>query len=148
VIEGRLANWPGVAEGPLERNDQIRVQWCHGAAGIVTTAADYLGEELLLAGAELVWRAGAHGPEKGPGLCHGTAGNGYALLTAFERTGDEEWLERARGFAVHALGQVERVRAEAGQGRYSLLTGDPGVALFAAACLDADPRFPLLDGWD
>jgi lantibiotic modifying enzyme len=148
VVEDGLANWPGVAGGPLERNDQIRVQWCHGAAGIVTTAAGYLDEELLLAGAELVWRAGAHGPEKGAGLCHGTAGNGYALLTAFARTGDERWLERARRFAVHALAQADRERTGNGRRRYSLLTGDLGVALFAGACLDRDPRFPVLDGWD
>ena len=32
------------------------------------------------AGAELTWRAGAHGEAKGAGICHGTAGNGYALL--------------------------------------------------------------------
>ena len=148
VVEGGLANWPPVAGGPLERNDQIRLQWCHGAPGIVTTAATYLDEELLLAGAELTWQAGAHGAEKGAGLCHGTAGNGFALLAAFARTGDERWLERGRRFAVHALAQAERVRTEAGRGRYSLMTGDVGVALFAATCLDGDARFPVLDGWD
>ena len=103
-------------------------------------AADYLDEELLRAGAELVWQAGPHGAEKGAGICHGTAGNGYALLKAFERTGDELWLERARRFAVHALGQVERREA-----RYSLWTGDVGVALFAADCLDGRARYPVLD---
>jgi lantibiotic modifying enzyme len=126
----------------------IRLQWCHGAPGIVTTAMPYLDEDLLLAGAELTWRAGAHSAEKGFGLCHGTAGNGFALLKAFVRTGDERWLERARRFAVHALGQVERSRAENGRGRYSLFTGDAGAALFAAACLDTDPRYPVLDGFD
>ena len=64
-------------------------------------------------------------------------------MKTFERTGDERWLERARSFAVHALAQ-----AEAAPGRYSLFTGGVGVALFAAACLDADARFPVLDGWD
>jgi hypothetical protein len=147
VVEDGLANWPAVPGQDLERNDQIRVQWCHGAPGIVTTAAPYLDEELLLAGAELTWRAGAHGAEKGASLCHGTAGNGFALLKAFSRTGDERWLERARRFAVHALCQMERTRSEAGIGRYSLFTGDLGVALFAAGCLDADSRFPVLDGW-
>ena len=148
VVEDGLATWPANAGGELERNDQIRLQWCHGAPGIVATAAPYLAEELLLAGAELTWRAGAHREEKGPGLCHGTAGNGFALLKTFERTGDERWLHRARRFAVHALGQVERTRAEVGHGRYSLFSGDLGAALFASACLDADPRFPVLDAWD
>jgi hypothetical protein len=134
TVEGGLANW-----------EDGRVQWCVGAPGIVVCTWDYLDEELLLAAAELVWRAGAHRDEKGAGICHGTAGNGYALLKAFARTGDERWLERARAFAVHALAQAERLRSERGQGRYSLFTGDPGTALFAAACLDADARYPVLD---
>ena len=138
IVEGPLANWP-TGEEP---DGSIRVQWCHGAPGIVISAASYLPEELFLAGAELTWQAGGHG--KGPGLCHGTAGNGYALLKAFERTGDELWLDRARRFAMHALEQVERQSRP----RHSLFTGDVGVALYAADCLDARARFPILDGWD
>jgi hypothetical protein len=146
-VEGKLANWPGSVRDELPGEDgQIRVQWCTGAPGVVISASSYLDEELLLAGAELAWRAGPHGMEKGASLCHGTAGSGYALLKAFERTGDERWLDRARRFAVHALSQVERGRAERGRGRYSLWTGDFGVALFAADCLEARARFPILDG--
>lgn len=146
IVENGLANWPPVDRPALpSANGEIRVQWCHGAPGIVTSSAAYLDEELVLAGAELTWRAGAHRDEKGASICHGTAGNGYALLKAFARTGDERWLGRARRFAVHALAQVRRQREERGSGRYSLFTGDLGVALFAAACLDGDPAFPVLD---
>ena len=130
-----LANWTA----------EPKLQWCQGAPGIVVSAWDYLDEELLLAGAELVWQAGAHREEKGHGICHGTAGNGFALLKAFARTGDERWLERARRFAVHALAQAERLAAANGRRRYSLWTGDVGTALFAAACVDADARYPVLD---
>ena len=77
---------------------------------------------------------------KGPGICHGTAGNGYALLRTFGRTGDERWLERARRFAVHALEQVDRLAP-----RYSLMTGSIGVALFANDCLEARAAFPIVD---
>jgi hypothetical protein len=140
IVEDGLATWPAGAGGPLAPASGIRLQWCHGAPGMVATAAPYLDEDLLLAGAELTWRAGAHREEKGPGLCHGTSGNGYALLKTFERTGDELWLDRARRFAVHALAQCQRA-----PGRYSLFTGGVGVALFAAACLDADASFPVLD---
>ena len=143
VVDEGLANWPGALGGRLEAEDgEIRLQWCHGAPGIVACAAEYLAEELLLAGAELVWRGGPPGREKGAGICHGTAGNGYALLKAFERTGDEVWLERARRFAVHALEQVER-----GPGRYSLWTGGVGAALFAADCLAARAAYPIMDSW-
>ncbi len=128
--EDGLANW----------SSEAKLQWCAGAPGIVSAARDYLDEELLLAGAELVWRAGVPGDEKGHGICHGTSGNGFALLAAFERTQDELWLDRARRFAVHALAQASRM-----PGRYSLFTGGPGTALFAAACLDADARYPVLE---
>jgi lantibiotic modifying enzyme len=147
VREGGLANWPGATGRTLvrPRDGRISLQWCTGAPGIITGAWDYLQEDLLLGGAELIWHAGAHGDEKGHGLCHGTSGNGVALLKAFARTGDERWLERARRFAVHALAQAERVAAANGRRRYSLFNGDVGTALFAAACLDADPRFPIVD---
>jgi len=130
VWDGDAVNWPPGPGHPVDRT-----QWCHGAPGIVATVGDLMPEDLLLGGAETTWR---HGPlEKGPGLCHGTAGNGYALLKTFAVTGDEIWLERARSFAVAALDQL--------QGRYSLMTGDIGAALFAQACIDVDPRFPILD---
>jgi len=147
VLDGGLANWPGRDGGSLEaaEDGQIRVQWCCGAPGIVVSASTYLDEELLLAGSELIWRAGPHGLEKGACICHGTAGNGYALLRAFERTGDEQWLDRARRFAVHALEQVERLKAQRGRGRYSLWTGDVGTALFAADCLEARASVPTID---
>jgi lantibiotic modifying enzyme len=140
VREDGLANWPGAPTrepGPL--------QWCTGAPGILAGAWEYLDEELVLAGAELIWQAGARGDEKGHGLCHGTSGNGFGLLKAFARTGDERWLDRARRFAVHALGQAERLRTANGRGRYSLWTGDVGTALFAAACIEADARYPIID---
>ena len=145
--EDGLANWPGSPRAQLARprDGRICLQWCTGAPGVVAGAWEYLDEDLLLAGAELIWRAGAHGDEKGHGLCHGTSGNGFALLKAFARTGDERWLERARRFAVHALAQAERIAAANGRRRYSLFNGDVGTALFAAACLDADTRFPIID---
>jgi lantibiotic modifying enzyme len=141
VREDGLANWPPRPSGGLVGPDgEIRLQWCAGSPGIVIAAGDYLDEELLLAGAELPWRTGPPALEKGPGICHGTAGNGYAFLKAFARTGDEQWLARARHFAVHALEQVERL-----PGRYSLFTGGIGTALYAADCLDTRSTYPIMD---
>ena len=140
IVEDGFANWPPRDRPKLAGPDgQIRVQWCAGAPGMVIGAADYLDEDLLLTGAELAWHAGPKNLDKGPGICHGTAGNGYAFLKAFARTGDELWLERARKFAVHALEQVERM-----PGRYSLFTGGIGAALYAADCLDGRARLPVL----
>ena len=99
----------------------------------------------MAAGGEFTWHVGPIA--KNAGLCHGTAGNGYAFLALFERTGDELWLARARAFAMHALDQVTRFRAADGRGRYTLFSGGMGAALFAAACLEGDFAFPALDDW-
>jgi hypothetical protein len=138
VREDGLANWP-----PTEVAELDRVQWCHGAPGIVASLAGVVPDELLLPGGELTWRAGPL--RKGANLCHGTAGNGYAFLKLFERTGDESWLDRARAFAVHAVAQVERESVEHGRGRYTLWTGDPGTALYLCDCLDGRAAVPTLD---
>jgi lanthionine synthetase-like protein len=141
VLEDGLANWP------VEAGQQpALLRWCAGAPGVVAATSEYLDEELLVAGAELIWRAGGPRMSSGPGICCGTSGNGYALLKVFERTGDERWLERARHFAVHALAQVARDRARGRPGWHSLWKGDPGVAVFAADCLDGRSAYPIVDG--
>jgi hypothetical protein len=100
---------------------------------MITSMRDALDEDLALAGGELTWRAGPL--TKGGGLCHGTAGNGYAFLELLRRTGDELWLDRARTFAAHAATQA--------QGPYSLWTGDLGIALYLADCVAGGGRLPL-----
>jgi Lanthionine synthetase C-like protein len=146
VVEDGMANWPTAAGGPLTANDRIRVQWCHGAAGVLISLWDLAPDdeawgELLLAAGRLVWQAGPFRDE--PGLCHGTAGNAYALLALWRRTGDDLWLERARAFAQHAAEQVEERAERLGHGRHALFTGDEGVALCLAACLSGDERLPI-----
>jgi hypothetical protein len=147
VEEDGLVNWPPVASEPLEqpRTGEIRLQWCHGAPGLVASLAGLAGDaefdRLLRAGGELTWQAGPLA--KGSNLCHGTAGNGYAFLALFGRTGDELWLERARAFATHSLAQVARERSNLGRGRYTLWTGDPGTALYLADCLAGGGTLPL-----
>lgn len=147
ILDGDAANWPVLQTGS-RTGAAPRVQWCHGAPGMVTSLAtvapdNELHTVLLAAGGELVWDAGPliHGV----GLCHGTAGNGFAFLALLRRTGDERWLARARAFAMHALEQVELMRASTGRGRYTLFTGDMGPALLAAACIDGDAGFPGID---
>ena len=142
VVEDGRANWPPLADRPLDL-DGIRTQWCHGAPGVVALLGSLAPlndgwTALLRAGGELVWEAGPL--RERAGLCHGTAGNGYALLALAERTGDERWRERARRFAIHAIMQVEATATP----WHSLFTGDLGVALFLRACLDDDARFPAL----
>ena len=143
LVDGACANWPPAAGG----GRVLLVQWCHGAPGMVTAlcAAPAHPEldDLLAKGGELAWRAGPL--LKGPGLCHGTAGNGAAFLALFARTGHELWLERARRFAIHGIRQVSEARARHGRGRYTLWTGDVGVAVYLEQCLTAKSGLPTLD---
>jgi Lanthionine synthetase C-like protein len=150
IRAGDQANWPPGPDEPLAKPDgSIRTQWCHGAPGIVTSMAalprDEQLDSLLLAGGELTWAAGPL--RKGANLCHGTAGNGFALLKLFTRTGDEVWLQRARRFAMHAAAQVEAARRRYGRGRYTLWTGDLGTALYLQQCLAATSEVPTIDAW-
>lgn len=141
-LDAGLANWP-----PASDDAKRLVQWCHGAPGMLTSFARAPAsaelDQLLLQAGELVWQAGPL--RKGSNLCHGTAGNGAALLALFTRTGDQLWLDRARRFAMHAAAQVAAARAQHGQGRYSLWTGDAGVAVYLWQCLTATSGMPSLD---
>jgi hypothetical protein len=137
--ENGKANWmPGFQ---MEDSRPPLSQWCHGAPGVITSLRSFPKkysaelETLLIEAGETVWTSGPL--KKGIGLCHGTDGNGFALLRLFERTGDELWLDRARRFAMHALTQRN--------GRSSLWTGEVGLALFLLACIDQQPDFPSLD---
>jgi hypothetical protein len=123
-------------------------QHCHGAPGMVTTFADAPFtspefETLLLEGGKFTWAAGPL--TKGSNLCHGTGGNGYAFLKLYRRTNDPVWLERARAFAMTAIAQCREKREEVGRGRYSLWTGDVGLAVYIWDCLRGVPRFPTVD---
>jgi Lanthionine synthetase C-like protein len=147
IVNGELANWPTLDIGS-RTGAAPRVHWCHGAAGVVISlarlaAGDDHHDALLSAGGELVWRAGPLA--RNVGLCHGTAGNGFAFLGLLARTGDELWMRWARAFAMHALDQLTRLRSATGRGRYSLFTGDIGAALLAAACLRDEAAFPGID---
>jgi hypothetical protein len=138
-------NWPALA---ATRERPRLVQYCHGAPGIVATFADAPVrtpelDRLLARAGELVWHAGPLA--KGGGLCHGTGGNGYAFLKLWRRTGDARWLERARAFAMSAIGQCREARRRYGRGRYTLWTGDLGLAVYLNDCLRADGRFPSVE---
>lgn len=133
IVEDELANWPPVAG----LSEKMLVQWCHGAPGMITSLRHAALPEalpLLLAGARLVVAAGPL--SKGASLCHGTDGNGAALLEIHRRTGDPAWLEQARAFGMVAIDQAEATRRQHGQWRYSLWTGDAGLAWYLLDCLE------------
>jgi hypothetical protein len=123
-------------------------QHCHGAPGMVTTFADAPFaspdfDALLLDAGRFSWAAGPL--TKGSNLCHGTGGNGYAFLKLYRRTNDPIWLDRARQFAMTAIVQYRGSQLVVGRGRYSLWTGDVGLAIYLWDCITAEPRFPTID---
>lgn len=140
----------GTTWGPRsKRENWLRIcQHCHGAPGIVTTFADApfatpAFDALLLDAGRFIWAAGPL--TKGSNLCHGTGGNGYAFLKLHRRTNDPIWLERARQFAMTAIVQHRGAEAVAGRGRYSLWTGDVGLAIYLWDCITGEPYFPTID---
>jgi hypothetical protein len=147
--EDDAVNWPIGMDAPRPGRPSVLMQWCHGAPGVVTGLSDFPPqrspemEGLLIGAGRAIWKAGPL--LKGYGLCHGTAGNGYAFLKLHQRTGDLLWLERARSFAVHSIAHRDRMRQQYGQGRYTLWTGDPGLAVYLWHCLDGSARLPALD---
>lgn len=141
------ASWRAWLTTPAGSAPRLLMQHCHGAPGFVTCLADFPRgtplDTLLLEAGEAVWHAGPLA--KGSNLCHGTGGNGYALLKLYERSGDARWLERARAFAMHGIAQMQADERAHGQLRYSLWTGDPGFAIYLWDCLRARSAFPTLD---
>jgi lantibiotic modifying enzyme len=149
-VDNAHANWPGVFDAsPRAPVPPRLVQHCHGAAGMITALGKLPVRQneafdcLLEKGGELVWSAGPL--KKGANLCHGTAGNGYALLRLYERTGNEIWLERARAFAMNSIDQYRMAKESFHQGRYTLWTGDLGTAFFLGDCIGKKANFPTID---
>jgi hypothetical protein len=150
LIEGSHANWPNnVGSTTRPAPLSIVVQHCNGAPGIINSLAEFPSDArwpvdaLLQQAGELVWDAGP--PVKFPSLCHGAAGSGYAFLNLYARTGDDRWLNRARKFAMHAIEQCDRDVKKYGQRKFSLWTGDLGVAIYLWDCVSANAKFPTLD---
>lgn len=155
--EGNYVNWPmlvGESTRPTAQEPQAPLlQHCIGAPGVINCVAPMLDampadgrnetSELLVAAAELIWHAGP--TIKLPSLCHGAPGSGYAFLRLFAATDDERWLHRARRFAMHAVAQADRALQQHGQRKFSLWTGDLGLALYLWDCVRERAEIPLLD---
>ena len=143
--DGGHANWRPQLDRTPDASKKL-LQFCHGAPGFVICLSDIMDariDGLLLAAGETIWAAGPL--RAGSNLCHGTAGNGYAFLKLYRRTNEPLWLHRARAFAMHAIGQADAEARLRGQYRYSLWTGDLGLAVFLWDCIAGQARFPTLD---
>ncbi|KAL8428935.1 hypothetical protein ACSSS7_006889 [Eimeria intestinalis] len=150
-LEDSHHNYPTAYHGPHTSSHQQEsplVYFCHGAPGAVLLFAEaydvYHDEVYKKAGeraAACTWRYGML--RKGPGLCHGVAGNGYALLRWYQLSRQQVWLERAVRFACEV--NEDRQRQIKRDHPYSLFEGHAGVCCFLSDLLH-DPmkaRMPV-----
>ncbi|XP_011700738.1 PREDICTED: lanC-like protein 3 homolog [Wasmannia auropunctata] len=135
----------------LRDTDDELVHWCHGAPGVIyMMAAAYLRwkdqrylDSCKRAG-DLVWRKGLL--RKGPGICHGVAGNGYVFLLLYRLVGDKRYLYRAAKFADFMNLPQFQVDARIPDSPYSLYEGIAGTACFLADLIEPDKaHFPFQD---
>lgn len=135
----------------LRDNDDELVHWCHGAPGVIyMMAAAYLRwkdqrylDSCKRAG-DLVWRKGLL--RKGPGICHGVAGNGYVFLLLYRLTSNKRYLYRAAKFADFMNSPQFQVDARIPDSPYSLYEGIAGTACFLVDLIEPDKaHFPFQD---
>ncbi|CAH1710194.1 unnamed protein product [Aphis gossypii] len=127
------------------------VHWCHGAPGVVYLLAkaylvfkepSYL--ECCLKCGDLVWTKGLL--KKGPGLCHGIAGNGYVFLLLYRLTGDTKHLNRAVQFGKFIFTDECIQGSRRPDNVYSLYEGLAGTVCYLSDLTQPDKAsFPFLD---
>ncbi|XP_041479095.1 lanC-like protein 2 isoform X2 [Lytechinus variegatus] len=125
------------------------VHWCHGAPGVIhmlLQAYRVFSEDRYLNAAvdcgRVIWDRGIL--RKGYGLCHGTAGNGYAFLALYQATKDAQHLYKACKFADRCMDYGKHGCRMADR-PYSLMEGMAGTIYFLCDLLHPDEaRFPGL----
>jgi hypothetical protein len=124
----------GNAHALLRGADLLPDEWTET---IIRRTADTLAEGAIRNDVCANWPLSADPPPVGKKRlvqwCHGAPG-------------DVAWLHRARQFAMHAIVQCRNARQQYGQGRYTLWTGDGGLAIYLHYCLHPQSvAFPGLE---
>ncbi|CAH0724248.1 unnamed protein product, partial [Brenthis ino] len=149
-IQTDEGNWPCCME-EIGLSDHKLVHWCHGAPGVIYLMAkaylifkDQKFIDACVKAGEVVWNKGLL--RKGPGICHGIAGNGYVFLLLYRLTGVEKYVQRAKLFADF-MNTDEFLRdARLPDNPQSLYEGTAGTVCFLADLLVPDKaEFPFQD---
>lgn len=127
------------------------VHWCHGAPGtihllllahLVFRETRYLEQAKKCA--DVIWQRGIL--KKGYGICHGTAGNGYAFLRMYQVTQDCMYLHRAAKFCEWCFDYGQH-QCRVADRPFSLFEGMAGTIYFMADMLEPEksafPAFQL-----
>lgn len=133
----------------IGRTEEL-IHWCHGATGalhmllaahLVFADAKYL--QAAIRCAHLIWERGIL--LKGPGICHGVAGSGYAFLLLYRQTFENEWLDKAKVFALIMLSESFKKASRTPDCPWSLFEGWAGSLCFLVDLLTpTKSQFPLL----
>jgi len=150
TCEQENGNYPMVTSECRGDEDEL-VHWCHGAPGVIYVLAKaflvWKDEKYLSAAmrcGELIWKRGLL--RKGPGLCHGIAGNGYPFLLLYRLTSNEKYLHRAREFAAFMETKEFKENSRVPDAPYSLFEGIAGTACYLADLTNpAESMFPFVD---
>lgn len=150
-----VGNLPSRVDGALSAEANPLVQFCHGAPGaaiVFAFAAQELQVEQYRDAAvrfgEVTYEYGLL--RKGPGLCHGIAGNGWVMLSMLRLTAEPVWLVRACQFAHAIRSEAVRGMSRTPDRPWSLFEGRAGALAFFAALCEDDPaaaRFPFFEAF-
>jgi serine/threonine-protein kinase len=156
---GVVWRWHNARHKDLTSDDPgLMPGWCNGNAGHVflwTLAHELFGDprhlDLARRAAWGTWEQGVHFHN----VCCGAAGCAYAMLSLFRRTGEREWLARARGLGHRVATQPDPARSGSGDGAaraanpgdaHSLYKGDVGLIVLLDDLEDPDrARMPLFE---
>ena len=139
--EGLGARWawnhhPGHAGPPVTMPG-----WCNGSAGFVhlwTTAHAATGDDRWAALAERAAWDAYTSPTRIRQLCCGLAGQAYALLEMYRRSGEAHWLVGASELVTQAAAGAGSVSSAGALVPGSLHKGDVGIAVLAGDLTDPD----------
>lgn len=135
----------------FNKPDSHLVHWCHGAPGVfylMAKAYKIFGSQEYLNSCikcgDLIWKVGLL--KKGPGICHGIAGNGYVHLLLFRLTGDTKHFYRAVKFAEFLESDVFIRESQTPDRPFSLFEGIAGTVCFLIDLLQPEKaEFPFMD---
>ncbi|ODN01842.1 LanC-like protein 3 [Orchesella cincta] len=156
TLQDQTGNFPCAMDelGRKARHpDEMLVHWCHGAPGAIylfAKANKVYGEQKYLDAClkcgDLMWNRGLL--RKGPGICHGVAGNGYVflVLNRLLEGKDPKQLYRAGKFAEFLECPQFLKEANRPDCPYSLYEGWAGTVCFLMDLLQPEAaEFPFFN---
>ncbi|XP_058119525.1 lanC-like protein 3 homolog [Anopheles ziemanni] len=132
-------------------SDRMLVHWCHGSGGAIYLFAKayliYKEEKYLKACRKLadrIWQRGLL--RKGPKICHGVCGNGYAFLLMYRLTLEKLYLYRAARFVEFLTTDIFSKHLLTPDRPFSLYEGLAGAVCYLVDVLDPlSASFPFMD---